>query len=188
MSLSAEITNILFQRWYFAQENFLLYRSTYLTLSSVTTIVEVLAWGILFYAIFNPKISAAEVDLPSAKKASVPRKIKVRDGVIGFFGWLIIGNVVFALIFLLLISVDWDILIPLVSSIIWLSAIIVSSILYLKRRIWLLTGVLAAFIINGISWLPVFKSLTRKLPSFNELFTLMGVPLPAGVVLFFIGQ
>ena len=90
--LSSEITSILVRQWYFLQEDRLAHTSTYLTLSTATTILGVLAWVILFYAIFNPTISAAETGktpttekLPYLKTALIGMGTGVIGAGIGFF-------------------------------------------------------------------------------------------------------
>ena len=87
-----------------------------------------------------------------------------------------------------LIDLDWDYFVPLVSAIIWLLTIIASLILHFKKRIWILAGVLAAFAINGISWI-VFFGAYGGTPSLGELLISMGIPSPAGIILLvLIGQ
>jgi hypothetical protein len=115
-------------------------------------------------------------------KTSVPLRTKVRDIAIGFFGWLILGNLVYLLLFLglgFLANIDLDYLLPLISSIIWLSTIIASIILYFKKRIWIFAGVLAVFAINGISWIVILSSeqIAQKL---GLVLMFLGFPLPLG--------
>lgn len=85
--LSSAITRILVQQWYFLQEDRLAHLSTYRNLSTVATFLEVLAWVILFYVIFNPIIrSAAETGkMPTSEKLPYLKTalIGMGTGVIG---------------------------------------------------------------------------------------------------------
>jgi hypothetical protein len=90
--LASEITSILVRQWYFSLEDRHAHWSTYHTLSTVTTILGVLAWVILFYAIFNPTISATETDktpttekLPYLKTALIGMGTGVIGAIVGFF-------------------------------------------------------------------------------------------------------
>jgi hypothetical protein len=166
-------------------------------------VLAVIGWVILFYAIFNSKINATEKEKPPTMKTSVPLGVKVRDSAIGFFViktsvplrvkvrdiaigffvWIILSNLLFSLL-LFLMEVDPDNL----NSLIWLSTIIAILILLFKKRIWISTGVFVAFAINGISWIAIFFSQVGGAPSLGDIVSVIGFPLPAGIILLLIGQ
>lgn len=177
--LSTHITQILYLRWWVRQAD----RLNYSSYGTLFTVLSVIGWVILFYAIFNSKINATEKEKPPTMKTSVPLRVKVRDIAIGFFVWIILSNLLFSLL-LFLMEVDPDNL----NSLIWLSTIIAILILLFKKRIWISTGVFVAFAINGISWIAIIFSHLGGAPSLGDIVSVIGFPLPAGIILLLIGQ
>ena len=121
---------------------------------------------------------------------AVPTKIKARDIAIGFFGWVILSNIVFLLLLLLIFSMEGNPSINIgyehISLAMWLCSIISILILFMKKRLWIMTGVVAAVIINGISWM-VMNITSQGNATLGQVIMITGFPLPIGLILF-LGQ
>lgn len=70
---------------------------------------------------------------------------KTRDVVIGFFGWMLISN----LLSLLLLNLNSD---ELHSLIMWLLTITAILALFFKKRTWVGIGVVTNVVINVVFW------------------------------------
>ena len=124
-------------------------------------------------------------------KNSSPSRTKSFDIAKGFFGWLIFGNLVYALLsFSLGVFVryeDYLIFISILSSIIWLSTFMAGVRLYFKKQTKILTGLLIAFVSNGV--LVNALNLGNSHISFGNVILLMGFPIPGCAIPFmFLGQ
>jgi hypothetical protein len=88
----------------------------------------------------------------------------------GFFGWFIIGNIIF--IILGLIS---NLSLSLIALILFLLTAVASAVLFVKKRNWIAIGVLSAVGINAFAWLLIAP------PVLGE-FELLIMPLPSGLL------
>ena len=80
----------------------------------------------------------------------VSLKIKARDIVVGFFGWIILHNLL-TVVGLAAMSASFD-KFWLLLAILWLAAIIAPLVLFVKKRIWVALGIAAAIMINIGLW------------------------------------
>ena len=100
---------------------------------------------------------------------------KILNIALGFFGWFILGSLVSILFGVVFLTPE---IVDIISLIIWLLTISVSFLLRSKKRIWILSGVLAAFATNGIIWLMISFSNGTMFPFLGETIFRMGFPLP----------
>jgi hypothetical protein len=89
---------------------------------------------------------------------------------IGFFGWIIFHN----LLFVLTINVA----VPLFIALVFLGAVMLPIVLYIKKQNWVSTGIISAVIINAVLWIITTISST----SFS--FWIVIFPFPIGAVLY----
>lgn len=111
-------------------------------------------------------------------------KINIRDGVVGYFGWLVFSNLAF---FLLLsfyfgsrsssVRIDGTI----ISYIISFSTLIAILVAFLKKRIWTSIGIVLAVIANLALWVAFLQVAISS--DFTEMIMFMGIPLPLGFVI-----
>ena len=119
---------------------------------------------------------------------SIPTKIKVRDITIGFFGWALLSNLIFLL--LTFRWVVWDGNTEMFfTKIFWLLTIITILVLFAIKKVWLGTGVTAAFLINSILWTAIlFLIGLRTLGNlFYNVPLFSGFPLPLGLYILLLG-
>lgn len=115
--------------------------------------------------------------------------MKMRDILKGFFGWVILGNIIFVLLLFLQLKIQASLSNILVLIILWLPTVTTSLVLFVKKRIWIGTGVVSAVIINAGIWLIILSSFESGLPRFTtETIMTMGIPLPSGLLLFMLMQ
>lgn len=115
---------------------------------------------------------------------SISLKIKVRDFAIGFFGWVILDNIFFILTFLVLLYRNF-------SSLLWLPGvitIITILVLFIRKRIWIGTGVICAVIINAGIWLTYMFQSIHSSNYLSVLLIAFSLPLPSGMAIFLISQ
>jgi len=119
---------------------------------------------------------------------------KARDIAVGFFGWVIVSNLIYALLLYVQLLIythtqfSSNIVYPLLNIIIWLLTLTIAIVLYIKKRAWVCSGIVIAFTINITLWIIIFvshgaviKSMTSNM--FLSLLYFMGVPLPIGFLL-----
>lgn len=106
-------------------------------------------------------------------KQSIPLKLKARDIVIGFFGWMIFSN----LIFLLLIFSNND---DFFSLLMWLLTITTILALFFKKRTWVGNGIVTYVVINVAIWAIMLAG-----ESVSDILTAASYPLPG---IFLLGQ
>ena len=116
---------------------------------------------------------------------SVPLLIKARDILKGFFGWVILSNVVFLLLLFLQLKIEASLRDNVVLTIVWLPTVTAILVLFIKKRIGIGIGVVSAVIINVGIWMIILSSFGSVFPGFTtETIMIMGIPLPSGLVLF----
>ena len=106
---------------------------------------------------------------------------KILNIALGFFGWLILGTLVSILIGLVYLTPKVSIII---SIIIWLSTIFVSLLLGFKKRFWIMSGVIAASVTNGIlMYILLSRSIGDGRFSILGVILMSGMPIPALIFL-----
>ena len=119
-------------------------------------------------------------------KRAIPYLINAGSLVSGFLGWVILGNLIFFGLFKFVIVevyIDYEYLVFGISLVIWLIAIITVRLLLLKRRTWILIGVLAAIILGAASWIVMLFEM--RYVTLLEFITLPIFPFPAGFLIFY---
>ncbi len=120
-------------------------------------------------------------------KQLISTKINTQDVVAGFFGWVLISNLVFLLISFL---IHWNgVNEVLFSKIFWLFTIIAILVLSAIKKFGLGAGVAAAFLINSTLWTAIlFLIGMRTLGNlFYNVPVFSGFPLPLGLYILLLG-
>lgn len=115
---------------------------------------------------------------------SIPLKIKARDIAIGFFGWVIISNLIFTLFLNSVYFIEGnEKSMELIVNIIWLLAIAIGIVLIVKKRNWVSVGIVIAVIINITLWIIVLFSMgLMEGLTLETMIVNIGIPLPIGIV------
>ena len=107
-------------------------------------------------------------------------KLKVWDIAIGFFSWVILGNL--AVVLYSFVSPHFQFNIKFLSLAIWLSTIIAILVLYTKKKFWECTGVVAAFLFNAGMFFITFAILWGWINlDLNKFILFAGIPMPMGL-------
>jgi hypothetical protein len=109
---------------------------------------------------------------------SIPLKAKVRDTAIGFFGWVIISNLVFLLLSYVEGPTNPNISYKHNIVIVWLLALTITIVC--KKRIWVCAGIVITFVATIIFWI-IFLNSRGLLEIMTPSWIIdMGLPLPVG--------
>ena len=108
-------------------------------------------------------------------KKIAPLIIKALLILLGFFGWFLFANLILLLTVLVFkFSIDPTI----ISTVILLSTVIATLVLFAKKRIWVGTGIVAAVIINIGLWIDILGGLSNFF--WENILLFAGTPLPLG--------
>jgi hypothetical protein len=120
---------------------------------------------------------------------SIPFLVKARGILKGFFGWVILGNVIFVLLFFLQLKIDANLDDNVVLAIVWLPTVTAILVLFIKKRIGIGVGVVSAVIMNVGIWMRILSFPGSTFPGFTvETILIMGMPLPSGILIFMLMQ
>lgn len=120
---------------------------------------------------------------------SVPLLVRARDILKGFFGWVILGNIIFVLLLFLQLKIDANLGDNVVLAIVWLPTVTAILVLFIKKRIGIGIGIVSAVIMNVGIWMKILSSPGSTFPGFTaEMILIMGMPLPSGILIFMLMQ
>jgi hypothetical protein len=113
--------------------------------------------------------------------------MNTRDVLKGFFGWFLFGNIIFVIYLMALFRIPVNLRDSVAIIIVWLPTVVASLVLFARKRIWIGSGVVSAVIINAGTWLLCLSS-WGLIDFTTEMLTVLGIPLPCGLVLFMLAQ